>query len=56
MGKTEYTQTEGFIINEGQPHRVWVHSKERGFGRWIYDTDLELLFKNSEVKKDGRWK
>ena len=30
-------------ITEVQDERIWIHSEELGFGKWIYNSELQLL-------------
>ncbi len=36
-------ENEKIIINDPQPGRFWVHLKELGYGKWIYNSELQLL-------------
>ena len=49
-------KTEQFIISRGQDSRVWVHSIKKGYGFWIYNSEIqELFFKHdvSNARKKG---
>lgn len=47
-------ETEKFEILETQDDRLWIHSKVRGFGQWILNSELEKLFQNSLEEQESR--
>jgi len=35
-------------VIEVQDDRFWIHSKELGYGKWIYNSELKKLVKESK--------
>ena len=35
--------TKKIMITEAQDTRFWIHSEELGFGKWIYNSELQRL-------------
>jgi len=44
------SETIKFKIIDFQDDRIWLHSKIRGYGMWIYNDELERLFRIKENK------
>ena len=42
-------KTEQFIISRGQDSRVWVHSIKKGYGFWIYNSEIQELFFKHDI-------
>jgi len=36
-------ETEKYIFSEPQDDRIWLHSKELGYGFWVYNSEIEKL-------------
>jgi len=52
MARRKIIGTEEFNIEEVQDDRLWIHSKKRNWGIWVYNSDIEKIFEENEDKNN----